>query len=107
MKRVLVIISILCLVATQTLAQQKTDTTRAQQDTSRAKPPRPDLLRKIPQPVGWINDYAFLFTNDQVRQLDSIVTKYERETTGEIAMLTLEANRINQKDYDDYSRFSS
>ncbi len=103
MKRVLAILSLLYLIASQAEAQQKTDSTRALPDTSKPKPPRPDLFRKIPQPVGWINDYAFLFTNDQVRQLDSIVTKYEKETTGEIGVLTLEANRTNQKDFDEFT----
>ena len=103
MKTILYLILFLFLVGFQSAAQQQTDSTRKATDTTKPKPPRADLVRKIPQPVGWVNDYAFLFTNEQVKQLDSLITKYEKETTVEIAVLTLEPGRTNQRDFDEFT----
>ncbi len=56
---------------------------------------------KFPKPTGYINDYEQLFSQEQVRELDKIIVDYEKSTTREIAIVTL--NSIspydNMKDF--------
>lgn len=92
---------ILLILAAATASAQQTNTTKA--DTAKTKPVRQDLLRKIPEPLGWVNDYEMLFTTDQVRQLDSLIRLYEKQTTREIAVLTIEASRTSQRDFDEFT----
>jgi uncharacterized protein len=46
----------------------------------------------IPRPVGYINDFEHLFTPRQVDFLDSLIHDYERRTTIEIAVLTVDTS---------------
>lgn len=58
---------------------------------------------KIPfivKPVGWVSDYAHLFTNDQIEKLDSTLNKFEKETTNEIAVLTLDSSFNQRENFD-------
>lgn len=48
-----------------------------------------ELFREIywnnlPKPVSWTNDYENLFSDVERTKLDSIITKFEKETTIEI-----------------------
>jgi len=52
-----------------------------------------DLSRDtIPRPVGYVNDFEHLFTPQQVDVLDSLIHDYERRTTIEIAVLTVDTS---------------
>ena len=47
------------------------------------------VVLKIHFPIkslGWTSDYEHIFTSDQISELDSIISKFEKETTNEIAM---------------------
>jgi uncharacterized protein len=56
---------------------------------------------KVPQlkPTGWTNDYEHIFTNDQVAALDSIITKFEKETTNEIVIVTIDSSWTTQEKF--------
>ena len=52
-----------------------------------------DLSRDtIPRPVGYVNDFEHLFTQQQVDVLDSLIHDYEHRTTIEIAVLTVDTS---------------
>lgn len=51
--------------------------------------PTPDT---IPRPIGYVNDFEHLFTPRQVEFLDSLIHDYERRTTIEIAVLTVDTS---------------
>ncbi len=44
----------------------------------------------LPQPVSWTNDYAWLFSTDQRNALDHIIDSFEKKTTVEICIVTLD-----------------
>lgn len=60
---------------------------------------------KIPQRVGFINDFEQIFSIDERKALDSLVTAIEKETTAEIAVVTLDSNMANRQIFDDLSLF--
>jgi uncharacterized protein len=44
---------------------------------------------KFPDYVGYVNDFEGLFTQDQIKELSDIISKYEKETTNEIAIVSI------------------
>jgi|GEM_PF-3138573 len=49
----------------------------------------------IPDPVGLTSDFEKIFTDEQVEHLDSIIADYEKKTTIEIAIITVDSACIN------------
>jgi uncharacterized protein len=47
-----------------------------------------------------VSDYGHLFTDDQVKVLDSMLSAYERKTTNEIAVLTFDSSFIHSENFD-------
>jgi len=57
---------------------------------------------KYPKSVGYVNDFEKIFTKDQINELNGIITKHEKKTTNEIAIVSI----TSYKPYDtlfDYS----
>lgn len=44
---------------------------------------------ELPPAKGWVNDFENIFTSKQIKILDSLLVDYERETTNEIAIITI------------------
>jgi uncharacterized protein len=44
---------------------------------------------KFPDYIGNVNDFEGLFTQEQIKELNDIITKQEKETTNEIAIVTI------------------
>ncbi len=44
---------------------------------------------KFPDYVGFVNDCEEIFTQDQIKELNDIISKHEKQTTNEIAILTI------------------
>lgn len=61
------------------------------------------LALHIPQARGFINDFTRLFTDSEVKSLDSLVSAYEKRTTVEIAVATVNSKMVNEQDFDDYT----
>jgi uncharacterized protein len=53
----------------------------------------------IPKPVGFIADYEKIFTPEQTSQLRKILLDYEKETTIEIAVLTIDSIETDTGDF--------
>lgn len=50
-----------------------------------------DSIFKFPKPIGYVNDYANVFTAEQRVNLDEKISYYEFETTNEIAIITIDS----------------
>ena len=49
---------------------------------------------------GWTSDYEHIFSDDQIAELDSIISRFERETTNEIAIITIESSWTTEESFD-------
>ncbi|MBS0646403.1 MAG: TPM domain-containing protein [Verrucomicrobia bacterium] len=50
--------------------------------------------------LGWTSDYEHIFTQDQIFELDSIIDKFEKETTNEIAIVTIDSSWTTKESFD-------
>lgn len=57
----------------------------------------------LPKPTNWTNDYEDLYTNVEQIKLDSIITKFELETTIEIAIVTINTTKISGEKFEELS----
>jgi uncharacterized protein len=55
---------------------------------------------KIPKSVGFVNDFENIFTPEEIRSLDSLSTAIEKESTIEIAVVTLDSSLILNNNFD-------
>ena len=44
---------------------------------------------KYPEPTGFVNDFAGVFTDDEISQINDFVSNFEKETTTEIFVVTV------------------
>jgi uncharacterized protein len=61
----------------------------------------PTAKDNFPRPVGYVNDFARILLPSQIILLDSILGAFERQTTNEIAIVTLDS--ISPYTIEDYS----
>jgi uncharacterized protein len=54
------------------------------------------------KPLGWTSDFEHIFTAAQIRELDSIVSQFEKETTNEIAIVTIDSTQTTKDKFDDF-----
>jgi len=52
------------------------------------------------KPLGWVSDYEHIFTEEQVLMLDSMISKFEKETTNEIAIVTIDSSWTTKESFD-------
>src|SRR5688572_11547238 len=62
-----------------------------------------ELKKQVPPPRGWINDFANILTDLEIKKLDSIIGRYEKNTTIEIAVVTLDSTYTSANEFDNYS----
>lgn len=60
--------------------------------------PKNDALSLL-QPLGWTSDYEHIFSEREIAELDSIIGKFEKETSIEIAILTFDSTWTSQDDF--------
>ena len=81
------------------------DTTTNSNDST----PRHDELsisefkKQVPPARGWINDFANILSDQEIKKLDSIASRFEKNTSIEIAVVTLDSNYTNANEFDNYS----
>ena len=54
-------------------------------------------------PKGWVNDYENLFTEQEILTLDSMIADFEKKTTIEIAIVTIDTNACTKNSFDDFT----
>ena len=52
------------------------------------------------EPLGWVSDFEHIFSGSQILELDSIISHFEKETTNEIAIVTLEKSWTTKENFD-------
>lgn len=52
---------------------------------------------------GWVTDYEKLYSKDEVKLLNDLITKFEKETSAEIAIVTVDSLRATDVNFDDLS----
>lgn len=55
----------------------------------------------LPEPTGWTNDYEGLFTASEEQKLDSIIGAFEKETTTQFCIVTLDTIYSSIDKFDD------
>ena len=58
------------------------------------------------KPIGWVSDFEKLFTDEQIRTLDSIIGKFAAGSSNEIAIVTLALDSVAIKTVKDFEQFS-
>ena len=62
----------------------------------------------IPErPIGWVSDYEYVFRTHEIAYLDSMIANHNKQTTNEIAVVTLMLDTFSiktPKDFDQLSR---
>ena len=95
-------LSIFCLTAcycqtTIKSSQQLTDTSTY----AKLQAYRQIFWDSLPNPTGWTNDYEGLFSEDEEEKLDSIISAFEKETTTQICIVTLDTIYTSQEKFND------
>ncbi|MGZ5244801.1 MAG: TPM domain-containing protein [Bacteroidia bacterium] len=62
----------------------------------------PNSNYTIPQPTGWVNDFEDIFSAHEIKTLDSIISNYEKKTTIEISIVTIDTNMVSDENFNDY-----
>ncbi|OIR05779.1 hypothetical protein GALL_122140 [mine drainage metagenome] len=52
------------------------------------------------KPLGWTSDYGHIFSPYEISKLDSILDKFEKLTTNEIAVLTFDSSYLKNENFD-------
>lgn len=76
----------------------------SQKDSLKAK--SIELFREIywnnlPEPASWTNDYENLFTESEQKKLDSVIARFEKETSIEISIVTIDTIKISEEKFED------
>lgn len=88
--------SVLFLMLTLiTFAQ--TDTTKQETITES----REKFWKNLPKPTGWMNDFEKLYTDEEKYSLDSIIGSFQKLTTIEIAIVTLDTLVTSKEKFDE------
>lgn len=57
----------------------------------------------LPGAVGWVNDFGGLLKNDEENHLESIIAHFEKKTTIEIMIVTIDTNMVSKEKFKDFS----
>jgi uncharacterized protein len=96
MKTILLGIFFFCALLTSehAFSQSSSDSASANKNstvyTSKSFTPQ-SFWNKPPYPDGFVNDYEHLFSKQEELSLDSLIRAYEKKTTRQIALLTLDS----------------
>jgi uncharacterized protein len=61
------------------------------------------LALHVPPPTRSINDFVQLFDGDEIKTLDSLVSVFEKTTTVEIVVATVNSKMVKDHDFEDYT----
>jgi uncharacterized protein len=57
----------------------------------------------LPAAVGWVNDFEDLFTPPQEHYLEKILEHFEKATSIEISIVTIDSNMVAEDKFDEFS----
>lgn len=57
----------------------------------------------FPKPIGYVNDFAYIFDSLQVDTLQKKIQIFEDQTTNQIAVVTLDSDILTEDNFDKYA----
>ncbi|UGS24758.1 TPM domain-containing protein [Flavobacterium channae] len=57
----------------------------------------------LPKPINWTNDYENLFSDEEEALLNQIITDFEKETSVEIAVVSIDTFKVSKEKFSDLS----
>lgn len=100
LKFILLVFLVVCGCAplrSQTNGNVMTDSTTAAQ----LQVSRQFFWDSLPKRTGWTNDFEKLFSAIEIQLLDSIIDSFEKETTNQICIVTVDSSHISKERFDD------
>lgn len=52
------------------------------------------------EPTGWVSDFEHVLSESQISELDSIIAHFEKETSNEIAIVTIQQSWATKENFD-------
>lgn len=59
---------------------------------------------KVPEPTGFVNDFENLFTQAEIKTLDSMIIAIHNKTSVQIAIISIDTMMINKDQLDDFTK---
>lgn len=87
----------------QTYRQDSTEASYVAMNRNQLARYRRFIWDSIPMAVGWVNDFESLFTIDEENNLQRLIEQFEKKTTIEIMVVTLDTNMVAKEDFSDFS----
>jgi uncharacterized protein len=56
----------------------------------------------LPEPIGYVNDFEDILSQAQENYLDSMISEYDKKTTIQISLITIDTSMTSRNDFDDY-----
>jgi uncharacterized protein len=82
---------------------QSTANNAALIDSSSIGAARDTVTDTFPKPLGWVSDFENILTDKQEKYLDSIIKAYEKKTTIEIAVVTLDSTMTKKEKFNEFA----
>jgi uncharacterized protein len=57
----------------------------------------------LPNPYNWTNDFEAIFSKDEEAKLNQIIADFEKETTVEITIITIDSLNVSKEKFDELS----
>ncbi len=64
---------------------------------------RQSIWDSLPAAVGWVNDFGDLFKNEEENTLESLLQHFEKETTIEIMIVTVDTNMVAKEKLSEFT----
>jgi len=64
---------------------------------------RENFWRNLPKPTSWTTDFEDLYSDIEQAKLDSIISNFEKKTTIEIAIVTIDTLKTSNEKFEDLS----
>ena len=102
--RIKIVFQVLILLFAFSMKSQTTDSLKLESKKSVSlEYYRQVFWDNLPKPHNWINDYENLFSNEEETKLNQIISDFEKETTIEIAIVTIDTSKVSKDKFEDLS----
>lgn len=64
---------------------------------------RQSIWDTLPAAIGWVNDFEGLYSFAEERNLESILEHFEKKTSIEICIVTLDSNMVENQKFDEFA----